>query len=159
VLRLRPLPGLRTRTTATWELTRRELLELQAGACFQPGVLGISTCAGYHHLSATRMVHLFGSGHLGWVPPGAGHDLLALDAVHGDQLFGELLVRRGRVSAGIRLAGDPRAGELSYGQYWVDLSLGCGCYKVGLHGATRVGQRWPDLMARLTLGWSRVSCD
>jgi hypothetical protein len=157
VLLLRPLRVLRTRTTATWELTRKELLELQAGICLHQTPSGLSTCAGYHHLRATRMVHLYGSGHLGWASPGA--DLLALGSVHGDQLFGELQARLGRVTAGIRLAGDPLAGELSYGQYWVDLSLGCGCYKVGLRGATRAGQRWPDLMARLTLGWSRASCD
>jgi hypothetical protein len=159
VVQLRPLRGLGARATATWELTRRELLELQTGLCLHPrlGTLGISTCAGYHHLRATRMAHLYGSGHLGWAAPDA--DLLLLESVLGDQLFGEVQARLGRVTAGIRLAGDPLARELAYGQYWVDLSLGCGCYKVGVRGATRAGQRWPDLMARLSLGWSRVSCD
>ncbi len=77
-----------------------------------------------------------------------------------DQLYGEARLRLwAGLEAGVSVYVDPVARELTHGIYRLSLGLGCGCYRVSALGRSRRGQRWPDVMLRLSLAAAAPGCD
>ena len=109
-------------------------------------------CAGYSRLRLQRIGELTGSwtgASTGSWTSGGGMLLplsLASDQVHGSAA---LAASSFRISG--TTAWDPVRGEHAYSSLAVRVSLGCGCYHLGLLAAARRGQRLPDLSLSLDL--------
>jgi hypothetical protein len=161
-LLLAPIPRhLKGRVSAAWSPDAGRLTELQTHACGRAGGRGsvtVEACAGYHHQRSARQGQLFGLASTSWLRDDPT-DVMLGPGAEADQLSGSLHLRFGGLTAGGRLAGDLLRGDLSYGSLWLDLSPWCGCLRTGLTGAWRAGQRWPDVLLRLTLtGGSWPGC-
>ena len=151
-LRAGPVRGV---VSLSWALEDNRLAELQARICAR-APLGLRPCTGYTRLRLEQLHGLAASRQGAWLP--SAHRTLMLQTT-ADQVYGSLQGRWGPVQAGLVLAADPVAGRLTHGTGWVDLSLGCGCYRVGLRGHGRMGQDWPDVLAHLEYtGAGRGGC-
>jgi hypothetical protein len=68
-----------------------------------------------------------------------------------DWAVSSLALTAGPLQGRVALAVDTARGELSHAVYVAEVPLGCGCFRLGLEGRSRVGQRWPDFALRLAL--------
>ncbi len=153
-VRLRAGP-VRGAASLSWALEDNRLAEVQARICAR-APLGLRPCAGYTRLRLEQLHGLAAARVGAWLL--AAHRVMALQT-SADQVWGSLGGRWGPVAVGLTLAADPVAGRLTHGSGRVDLSLGCGCYRVGLQGHGRVGQDWPDVLAHLEYtGSGRGGC-
>jgi len=140
---------LSTRLTASWAPDPGRLTELRGRLCVGGGP---RACAGYNRLRLLRVGELFRELDLA---PGWGLDLPDLRA---DQVFATLRGEVGPLALGGLAAWDPLRRELTHAGLSASVGLGCGCYRVGLEGAYREGQRWPDVMLTLGFGGGGLSC-
>jgi len=149
-------PGpLRGWARVRWAPQSNTLAQLQAGTCLR--WTWLDSCVRYSRLRLQDPRDLFGP----WQRPGSwtGGIWQGAQQIAADQLSGTARIRWSVLELGAQIAGDPGAGELTHGVYWGNLVLGCGCYKVGLIVRTRMGQQWPDVLARLSLlGGGSLRC-
>lgn len=140
---------LSTRVTASWAPDPGRLAELRGRLCVGGGP---RACAGYTRLRLLRVVDLFRELEQA---PGWGLDLPDLRA---DQVFATLNGQLGPLALGGLAAWDPLRRALTHAGLSTSVGLGCGCYRVGLEGAYREGQRWPDVMLTLGFGGGGATC-
>jgi len=145
-LELRGRPG-SARLAGAWLVGTGRLTELEGRLCLGRW-RGLMGCGGYARLRVADAADLLGSGRGEgrWLE---GSVLSLTPELQPDQVFGAVDGEWGPFGAGGRVAWDPARGRLSYATLATLLSLGCGCYQVGLAGAYRAGQAWPDLMLTL----------
>ena len=138
-----------------WGLQDNRLAELQGQVCLRTNI-GLRPCAGYTRLRLEQLYGLTGARSGAWLLE--AHRGLPLQ-LSADQVNATVRGRWGALELGVMLAADPLMGRLTHGSAWMDLTLGCGCYRLGLQGQGRMGQDWPDLMLRLELaGAGTRSC-
>jgi hypothetical protein len=142
------------RIAARVGLEDRRSTDLRAHLC--GGRAWLRGCAGYTRLRLAWDEELWINVPLGaWTPRGASTVATPLDL---DQLDALVELRFSSLGLGARVAVDPAQARLAQGAYWADVALGCGCYRLGVVGASRAGQRWPDVSARLTISAVALSC-
>ena len=146
-LRLRSVGPFDGRLWVNWAMGSNTLTELQGSVCARVGQY-LRPCVSYSRLRLSRLDELFGGRSRAWL--WGGPELLPLQLTT-DQLGGTLRARWRALSLGLQVATDPREGRLTHGKAWLDVTFGCGCYRAGLVGRTRMGQDWPDVALRLEL--------
>jgi hypothetical protein len=124
----------------------RRLPELRGRGCWRAA--GFHSCAGYARLRLESAAQLFEARWLNW-NIGSQHHGAA--RVHVDQLHAEVGGRFGPLDGDLLLAVDPVAGRATYATYGLGVTLGCGCYRVGVQGQSRLGQPWSDLWLSLSM--------
>jgi hypothetical protein len=130
----------------------RRLAALQGHACLRWGPL--RPCAGYARMRLTQMEELLDLGHGLWLPLAAARVLpLRLEL---DHLYGGIRLRLSNLESALRLTGDPLLRRMTQGSFFLNWSFSCGCYRLGVEGSYQSGQRWPDLLLRLSLSGERA---
>ena len=145
VLRVRPPGPISGSLSLNWGLQDNELAELQGQVCLRTGV-GLEPCVGYTRLRLEQVHGLYSEGGRAWL--NSADRVLPLQ-LSADQVYADVRARWGILELGLQLAADPVLGRLTHGSAWMDLTLGCGCYRLGVLGQSRLGQDWPDVVARL----------
>ncbi len=156
VVRARPPGPLRGDLSLSWGLRDNRLVELQGQVCLRTGT-GLQPCAGYARLRLEQVHDLVGSRQGAWL---YGVDRGLPMRLWADQVYAAVRGRWGPLEVGVRLAADPVYGRVTHGAAWLDVLLGCGCYRLGVQGQSRLGQAWPDVALRLELaaGSGRGTC-
>jgi hypothetical protein len=137
---------LRGELHALWAPGEGRLATLRGRLCAGPP--GLRICGGYTRLRVQRAGELSGELFGAWLLE-AGTLLPLLLAP--DQVNGSVELRLGGVRAAGAVAWDPVRRQHSHSSLGVSTALGCGCYRVGVAGAARRGQRWPDVSLTLEL--------
>ena len=147
VVHLRPTLPVSGTVSFNWGLSDNTLAEVLGQVCLRTGA-GVLPCAGYTRLRLDQVHDLHGARLGPWL---YGPDRALPLHASADQVSASVRARWGALELGMRLAADPVLGRLTHGAAWLDLTLGCGCYRVGVQGQSRMGQAWPDVALRLEL--------
>ena len=131
-----------------WEPAGGRVTQLTTRACLGPWC-GLRACGTYDRLRLMQVDDLIDLTH------GAGSWIQGMGVVplplRSDQVSAGLDGGWGPLAAMGQVAWDPVRGQLAYGSLAVSLAPGCGCYRIGVTGAMRAGQRWPDLALSLAI--------